>query len=58
METVKVAIQAKPKLKVCDPKGTNMVFNMETSYFATLDEQTVVKAFVSMHQINIHRIVA
>jgi hypothetical protein len=48
-------IQVKPKLKTCCLKGTEMVFDMETSYFATLDGQTLVKAFVSMHQPIIHK---
>src|ERR1700730_2250773 len=44
-------IQAKPKLKNCGLKGTKMVFDMETSYFATLDGQTLVNKeenFMSM----------
>jgi hypothetical protein len=34
-------IQAKPKLKTCGLNGSETVFDMETSYFATLDGQTL-----------------
>jgi hypothetical protein len=50
--------QAKLKLKTCGLKGTEKVSDMETSHLATLDGQTLKKAFVSMHQNIIYKTVA